>query len=64
MLTIVASSTTISWARLTVPRISHRRESGVALARAARGPGVRAEFMVSMPAMLPAGGPAVVLRRK
>src|SRR6266536_3382011 len=47
MFTIVASSTTMSWARATVPRISHRRGSGGALARTARGTVVDAEFMAS-----------------
>src|SRR5215470_11648307 len=41
MVTIVASSTTISWASPTVPRISHRRRSGVTLARAAGRPGTQ-----------------------
>src|SRR5579859_2776455 len=40
MFTIVTSSTTMSWARPTVPRISHRR-SGGALARSAGRPGTR-----------------------
>ena len=31
MFTIVASSTTMSWARPTVPRMSHRREPVLAL---------------------------------
>src|SRR5215813_15070720 len=35
MFTIVASSTTISWARPTVPRISHRRGSRAASVPAA-----------------------------
>src|SRR5690242_13459570 len=39
MFTIVASSTTMSWAMPTTPRISHRRLSGAAPARAAGGPG-------------------------
>src|SRR6516165_9747296 len=47
MFTIVASSTTMSWARPTVPRISHRRGSGPAPARAA-GPAGTAPALVSL----------------
>src|SRR3984957_4691846 len=44
----------MSWARPTVPRISHRRGSGVAVA----------ENVVAMPPMLSACRPAVVVRGK
>ena len=53
MFTIVASSTTMSWARPTVPRMSHRRGSGVALARAARMTVVGAEFIAFSIGMVP-----------
>jgi len=52
MFTIVASSTTMSWARPTVPRISHRRESE------------DAEYVVAIHVMLPTGRPAVVGHRR
>src|SRR5215467_5316401 len=39
MFTIVASSTTMSWAMPTMPRISHRRLSGAMLARGGGPPG-------------------------
>jgi hypothetical protein len=52
MFTIVASSTTMSWARPTVPRISHRRGS--------EGTG----YVVAIHTMLSAERPAVVGHRK
>ena len=54
--TTVASSTTMSWARATVPRISHRRGSGVASGAA--------ENVVVMQPMLSACRLAVVVRGK